>query len=155
MDISLHDNWIYSHFVDHDERMIVLHTLYPHSDPIEFTDVTFEDVLVHHFETQCMADASPERARYPSNVIFDIEEEEARITIGRYRDFILSKRNYGWPVSGWNDLEDLARLLTKDGNRCFHIHGTVGLDGFVIARRMLIEARRSRWIKPAEQNHCS
>jgi hypothetical protein len=62
MEISLHDNWVYAHCVDYDSQMIVLHTVYPHSEPYEFTDVIFAGALVHHFEMQCMT-TDP---RYPS-----------------------------------------------------------------------------------------
>lgn len=141
MEIALHDNWLYAHLVDHDSRKIVLHTMYSHGESPEFTDVIFEEVLVHHFETQCMsADAA-----YPSNVLFDIEEEDAVTTLGRYWNFISSKLNYGWPASGWKSREELAGILRSQGHRCFHIHGTVGLDGFVFARTINLEARPSKW----------
>lgn len=141
MDISLHDNWLYAHVVDHDSRTIILHTMYPHGTSPEFTDVIFEEVLVHHFEPQCMQGEDGN----PSNVLFDIEEEAAVTTLGRYWDFISSKRNYGWPASGWKSCEELADILTGQGHRCFHIHGTVGLDGFVFARAMHIEPHASKW----------
>lgn len=147
MDIGLHDNWLYAHMVDHDSRTIILHTMYPHGTSPEFTDVTFEDVLVHHFETQCMG----AETGYPSNVLFGIEEETADITLGQYWDFISSKRNYGWPASGWKNCEELADILTGQGHRCFHIHGTVGLDGFVFAQAMKIVARSFKWTN-AEQD---
>ena len=152
MDISLHDNWLYAHLVDHDSRTIVLHTMYPIGKSPEFTDVVFQEVLVHHFETQCMRRfGNPPESEYPSNVLFDIEEEDSATTLGRYWDFIVTKRNYGWPVSGWKSLEDLAKLLGSQGHRCFHIHGTVGLDGFVFARSMSLVRRRSKWENQAEQ----
>ena len=148
MDIDLHDNWIYAHMVDHDSRRIVLHTMYPHGDLPEFTDVIFEEVLVHHFETQRMSD----EPQYPSNVLFDIEEENAITTIGRYWDFIISKRNYAWPAGGWKTREELADILTAQRHCCFHIHGTVGLDGFIFAKTMRLIARPSKWTSQAEKN---
>ena len=141
MEISLHDNWIYAHQVDCELRTIVLHTVYPRGISPEFTDVIFGDVLVHHFETQCMS-VDPS---FPSNVLFDIEEEDAATTIDRYWGFISSKRNYGWPAGGWTTREDLVAKLTAQGHRCFHIQGTVGLDGFVFARTMSIAARAAKW----------
>lgn len=140
MSISVHDNWIYSHSVDHDDGVIVLHTFYPHSDPPEYTDVRFEGVYVHHFESVCMTIKPP----HPSNILFHIEEEDIAHTLERYRTPILSKQKYGWPVHHWEDFDDLARLLTQDGRKSFHIHGTVGLDGFVIAQDMQIVARGTR-----------
>ena len=49
---SVHDNWLYAHAVDHERCRIVLHTVYPHVEPPEYTDVVFEGVVVHHFEQQ-------------------------------------------------------------------------------------------------------
>lgn len=147
MDIGLHDNWLYAHMVDHDSRTIILHTMYPHGASPEFTDVIFEEVLVHHFETQCMRPDSG----YPSNVLFDIEEEDATTTLGRYWEIISPKRNYGWPATSWKTMDELAAVLTTHGHRCFHIHGTVGLDGFVFARTMNVVARPSKWTNEAQQ----
>jgi hypothetical protein len=141
MEPGLHDNWIYAHHVNHDTGVIVLRTFYPHSQAPEYTDVIFEGVLVHHFETQRMSKGDS----YPSNVLFDIEEEDASITVERYKDIIIPQKNYGWPVGGWDSLEDLARMLTANGHQSFHIHGTVGLDGFVFAKRMILRRRESKW----------
>lgn len=142
MKISLHDNWLYAHLVDHDSRMIVLHTMYPHEKTPQFTDVVFKEVRVHHFETECMRATEND---YPANVLFDIEEEDSVITLGRYWDFIATKRNYIWPARGWTSREGLAEILCSQGHRCFHIHGTVGLDGFVFARDMKLVKRPSKW----------
>jgi hypothetical protein len=146
--INLHDNWIYAQSVDHDARVIVLHTVFAHAEPWEFSDVVFEEVLVHHFETQGMTTRPP----YPSNVLFDIEEEDVAITLERYREFILPKCRYGWPVGGWEDLGALAGLLTAQGHRCYHVHGTVGLDGFVVARGMRVVRRDGRWGCPGRSD---
>jgi len=144
--MSLHDYWIYAQQVDHDAKCIVLHTLYPHCEPQEVIDVIFEDVLVHHFQTQQMATS----ALYPSNVLFDIEEEDAATTVKRYWHAIARERNYGWPAQGWTSMEELARILISQGHRSFHVHGTVGLDGFIFAKRMVLKPRPSRWALQAE-----
>jgi hypothetical protein len=47
---SIHDNWTYVQAVDHERRRVVLHTVWPHCEPPEYTDIVFEGVVVHHFE---------------------------------------------------------------------------------------------------------
>ena len=145
-EIGLHDNWIYAHEVDHDARVIVLHTFFPHSTPPEFTDVIFEDVLVHHFQKALMTVTRP-----PSNVLFDIEPGDPSSTLKPYWSFLFGLRQYLWPVSGWmgswNTLEELAAILTSEGHQCFHVHGSFGLEGFVFARRMIVRARADRWAR--------
>ena len=44
---SVHDNWVYGQVVDHERCRIVLHTIYPHVEPSEYTyklkEVFFSD----------------------------------------------------------------------------------------------------------------
>ncbi|WP_035608690.1 hypothetical protein [Haloferula sp. BvORR071] len=97
MEISLHDNWIYAHQVDHDSGVIALRTVFPHTEPHEFTDVIFEGLLAHHFQNQCMGLGGP----YPLNVLFDIEEGNARTTLDLYRVlFSPRKTTVGLPAAG-------------------------------------------------------
>jgi hypothetical protein len=86
-----------------------LHTIYPHGDPWEYTDVVFEGVVANHFEQQ----------------LFELQQNQ-------------------WPVREYDGLDDLVSQLTKDGARCFEVHGVVGLHGFVFAHSMQLEARTSR-----------
>jgi hypothetical protein len=137
---SVHDNWVYGQVVDHDRGRIVLHTVYPHATPPEYTDVVFEGVVTHHFEQQNVGGGEP----YPANVLFDVEESDATFILERYADLLARTKRYGWPVRGYEGLQDLAKRLTAGGARCFEIHGTVGIDGFVFAKSMTFRERPGR-----------
>ena len=101
---SVHDNWIYAQAVDHERRRIVLHTVYPHVEPSEYTDVVFEGVVVHHFEQQRLGSGSE-----AANILFDVEETDSFFVLRSYETLLVSTRDYGWPVlrymrgtSGWS-----------------------------------------------------
>ena len=137
--LSVHDNWVYAHAVDYQRCRLVLHTVFPHVDPPEFTDVLFEGVTVHHFEEQKSSQGSA-----PTNVLFDVEEYPAELILKSHLPLLERLRNYGWPVLTWNDVDDLVNQLSPNGVKCFKVHGTCGLDGFVFARSMDFRSRAAR-----------
>jgi hypothetical protein len=136
--VSVHDNHVYAQVVDYERCCIVLHTVYPHANPHEFTDIRFEGVIVHHFEQQKMS-GGPN----PAVVLFDVEECDPGIILAQYTDLLARTKNYGWPAS-YNGIADLVSQLMAGGTRCFEIHGTCGLQGFVFAARMEFQHRTSR-----------
>jgi hypothetical protein len=136
---SIHDNWIYAQVVDHERCRIVLHTVYPHADPPEYTDVVFAGVVVHHFEQQKVG-----RGPCPANVLFDVEEADPLFILGQHGELLARTKNHGWPVPCYVRLEDLAEQLTADGARCFEVQAVCGLGGFVFARSMELRAREAR-----------
>jgi hypothetical protein len=136
---SVHDNWVYAQAVDHERCRVVLHTVYPHVEPPEYTDIVFEGVVVHHFEQQ-MVGGGPD----PVNVLFDAAEADPAILLGQYTELLARTRNYGWPVPSYDGTGDLVSRLTAGGTRCFEIHGTCGLHGFVFAASMEFRRRPSR-----------
>ncbi|HEX5271348.1 MAG TPA: hypothetical protein VFW33_12705 [Gemmataceae bacterium] len=136
---SVHDNWVYAQAVDYERCRVVLHTVYPHVEPPEYTDIVFEGVTAVHFELPLFA-----RGPYPANVLFDAEEAAARDVLEAYLPLLEQHRNYGWPVFEWSDLDDLAVQLTDGGARCFEVHGSCGLHGFVFAASMEFRPRQSR-----------
>jgi hypothetical protein len=138
--ISVHDNWVYAQAVDHDRRRIVLYTVYSHSTPPEYTDVVFEGVVTHHFEQQNVGGGNP----YPANVLFDVEESDATLLLNPYAGLLARTKGYNWPVREYDDLQDLVTRLTADGAKCFEVHGTVGLHGFVFAKSMTFRERLAR-----------
>jgi hypothetical protein len=135
---SVHDNWLYAQAVDHERRRIVLHTVYPHTGPPEYTDVVFEGVVVHHFEQQKVG------GDVPANVLFDVEESDPLFILGQYADLLARTKDHGWPVFRYEGLEDLVAQLTAGGARCFEVHGVCGLHGFVFGASMEFRARRTR-----------
>jgi len=136
---SVHDNWIYAQAVDHERRRIVLHTVYPHVEPSEYTDVVFEGVVVHHFEQQRLGSSSE-----AANILFDVEETDSFFVLRSYETLLVSTRDYGWPVLRYENLNDLVAQLTADGAKCFEVHGTLGLHGFVFAQSVEFRARQAR-----------
>ncbi|HEY1066134.1 MAG TPA: hypothetical protein VGE52_08490 [Pirellulales bacterium] len=139
MEANVHDNWLYAHAVDHHHRRIVLHTVYPHVEPAEFTDLVFEGVSVHHFEQQLMSSGPA-----PAVVLFGVEEVDAKWLLEQYGELLDRTKGYGWPIHAYDDLDDLIKKLTARGEKCFEIHGTIGIEGFVFAARMEVRSRRSR-----------
>ena len=138
MTVSVHDNWLYAQAVDHQRRRIVLHTVFPHVEPWEYTDVVFEGVVVHHFDRQQVGDDEG-----PANVLVDVEETDPLWLLGQYKDLLERWKGYGWPVHKYEGLDDLVAQLTRTGARCFGVDGTVGLHGFVFARTMELRRRES------------
>lgn len=136
---SVHDNWVYAQAVDHELCVVVLHTVYPHAQPPEFTDVVFEGVVVHHFEQQKVG-TGPN----PANVLFDIEAADGPDVLAEYRELLARTRNHGWPVLEYGDVDDLAAQMTAAGAACFRVRGVCGLDGFVFASSMRLRARAAR-----------
>ncbi len=135
----VHDNWLYAQTVDHERCRIVLHTVYPHVEPPEYTDVIFEKVVVHHFEQQQVGGGP-----LPANVLFDVEESDPLFLLGQYAELLARTKQYGWPVFHYEGLKDLVSQLTADGARCFEVHGVCGLHGFVFAKSMTLRPRTSR-----------
>ena len=61
---SIHDNNIYAISIRCEEKIIILHTEYYEIDPPEYTDILFENAILHHFEHT-----------REGNILLDIEEE--------------------------------------------------------------------------------
>ena len=137
--VSVHDNLVYAQTVDYDGGRVVLHTVYPPADPPEFTDVVFAGVVVYHVEQQAFGGGG-----VAANVVFDIEESAAEPVLGRYVDLLAATKNYAWPVPEYDGLDDLAARLTAGGAKCFEIHSSCGLCGFVFAASMEFRRRPAR-----------
>jgi hypothetical protein len=135
----VHDNWIYAQAVDHERCLIVLHTVYVHTEPPEYTDIVFAGVVVHHFEQQKVGGGE-----VPANVLFDVEETDPLLVLAQYEELLARTKDYGWPVPDYEGLEDLAEQLTAGSARCFEVNGVCGISGFVFARSMELRARESR-----------
>src|SRR5204863_3753197 len=112
----VHDNWIYAQAVDHERCRVVLHTVWPHGRPPEYTDIVFEGVVVHHFEQQKVGSGP-----HPANVLFDVEEAEPGFILGQYRELLARTEGYGWPLMEYDGIEDLASRLTARGAKCFEV----------------------------------
>lgn len=79
--VSVHDNLVYGQAVDYDGCRVVLHTVYPHADPPEYTDIVFAGVAAYHVEQQAFRGSG-----VSANVVFDAEEFDPAIVLGRYTE---------------------------------------------------------------------
>jgi hypothetical protein len=89
----------------------------------------FEALLAHHF------DHAGSR-----NVIYDIAAVPLDEFIAAERKRLARTLRYGFPAAVSGGLDSLRRSLTEQGYRVFEIRASVGLCGFVIAKRLVIEA---------------
>jgi hypothetical protein len=101
--VSVHDNLVYAQAVDNDGCRVVLHTVYPHTDPPEYTDIEFVGVVAYHIEQQAFRGG-----RVSANVVFDAEESDPAPVLGRYTAILAAAKNHGWPVLAYDDPADLA-----------------------------------------------
>jgi hypothetical protein len=137
--VSVHDNWLYAHAVDHQRRRVVLHTVFTHVEPWEYTDVVFTGVVAHHFERQQFGGGEA-----PANVLFDVEEVSDLLGLLReYEELLRRTKGWGWPTLEYEGLDDLVAQVARAGARCFAVVGTWGLHGFVFARSMELRLRAS------------
>ncbi|NQZ56781.1 MAG: hypothetical protein HRT88_04835 [Lentisphaeraceae bacterium] len=138
--LNLHDNWAYSHFIDYDSRMITLFTMYPHSNPCEYTDVTFDDVKFHYFEMEAYKFND-----CPANILFDIEEIDSIYILKDYIDLFQKHKKYGWPEIEYQNIDDLDKYLKSNNYKCYDISATCGISGFVFAKSMRTTSRKTRF----------
>ena len=137
--ISVHDNFVYAQAVDYGHGRIVLHTVYADAEPHEYTDVVFDGVLACHLEQEQFG-----RSPYGANILFDVKEAELKNTLGQYGELLARTKNYAWPILEYETVEDLVKKLTASGAKCFEVHSSFGLCGFVIATSLEIRPRKSR-----------
>jgi hypothetical protein len=135
---AVHDNQVYAQVVDYDACRIILHTVYA-TKPPEFTDIVFAGVIAHHFEHEAFRGDG-----VLANILFDAEESEVAAVLGRYAELLAGAMNHGWPVLEYDGLDDLAARLAAAGAKCFEIHSSFGLCGFVLAASMEFRRRKSR-----------
>jgi len=88
----------------------------------------FEELLAHHF------DHAGSR-----NVIYDIVSVPLGDFINAEQKQLSHALRYGFPAPVGGGLDELQRSLTEQGYRVFEIRASVGLYGYVIAKRLVIE----------------
>lgn len=136
---SVHDNLVYAQAVDYDGCRVVLHTVYHDAGPPEYTDIVFTGVVAYHVELQAFHGSG-----MSANILFDAEESDPACVLGRYAELLATAKNYGWPAVEYNDSADLAARLAACGAKCFELHSSCGLSGFVFATSMDFRRRQSR-----------
>lgn len=120
---SVHDNNVYAYSVDCEGRRLILHTVFRHRQPHEFTDVVFHDVVAHHLEHVL-----------PGNILFDVEEADVDNLVRDNATLLSDSWRHGWPPIEYNgDLASLASALKAASVRAYLISSSYGLSGWVLA----------------------
>jgi hypothetical protein len=129
--LSIHDNNVYAYFVDCANRRVVLHTSFRDREPHEFTDVIFSGVVAHFFEHVL-----------PGNILFGIEERDAKSLVEQHAELFKESWRYDWPqVDYQGDLSVLENWLRDNSIRAFGIHSSYGLSGWVFAESSELVSR--------------
>ena len=128
------DRILYAYTVEAEAQRLTLHTEFRALAAPEhrLLDVVFHDVLAHHFE--CVL---------PGNVLFDVEEVEARTVYEKHRALFERLKNYGWPPLEYDTPRDLFAKLAAAQIRTFDVASSCGLDGWVFAKRLELRPRTS------------
>ena len=122
--LPIHDHTLNGYEVDAVAQTIVLHTVYPHSDPPLRTDVRFRDVRDHYFPFP----------RLPS-ILFEIEPAGSESVIREHRSQINEgHRLIGWPSFYAGTVEAMVRGIEQTGHQFYVIESSFGLDGWVLAK---------------------
>ena len=126
MEISVHDNFLLSYFVDAENKEIHLHTKYPYGEEQEQTDVVFVGVAAYHFESDNLM-----------SIVFDVEETTLEATYLKHQALFERLRDYAWPNTRCEDKEELLSSMREQGMKAYEITSSLGLEGFVWARSMV------------------
>jgi hypothetical protein len=138
MEISIHDNIIYSYLVKCDDyskpayELVLFTEYYGPDQKIEYVDIVFSNVITHRFDTITSR-----------NVIFDIEETQPELIYNQDEDLFLRLKNYGWPFQ-YKDLDDLLHTLNNKSIRAFRVQSSCGLEGWLWAEKMALISRMER-----------
>jgi hypothetical protein len=128
---SIHDNNVYSYIVDCERKRITLHTSYRDSEPHEFTDIVFSDVVAHYFEHVL-----------PGNILFAIDEVELHALLVENSELFERSWRYAWPNQDYKgDLDHLAKRLRDHSVKAFKLQSSYGLSGWVLAGNYELLAR--------------
>jgi hypothetical protein len=137
MDRSIHDNIIYGYTVISGTYgtpfyTITLYTEYYHTDPTEYTDIRFTNVIAHHFEREL-----------PNSVILYHDTLDIEHIYQDNRTLFERLKNYGWPCD--YDTPEMLIISLKEKNlKAFTISSSLGLEGWVWAESMDILVREQR-----------
>src|SRR5436309_1363107 len=126
---SIHDNLLVSYEVRCKERAITLRTEHrAENKPSEFTNVIFDGVEGYRFENDAFG-----------NIIFDVETTPVARLLTKYGAQISeSYRVAGAPGAWAADLTYAPQHLVEQGVQGFILCSSVGLSGWVLAKKMSI-----------------
>ncbi len=89
----------------------------------------FEELLAHHFDHAGLR-----------NVIYDVATVSLDAFIAAERRQLTRALRYGFPLQEGRGPDELRRYLSEGGYSVFQIRASVGMYGYVIAKRLVIEA---------------
>jgi len=140
---SIHDNNVYSYCILCESRRIVLHTEYsfPRDGATEYIDITFCDVMAHHFESVSQG-----------NCLFGIDEVPVEKLIGDWAELFTRQKPFGWPAIQYNDPQELVTKLKQNGIKGYDISSSYGLTGWVLAGSMDVTERSAKFDTLIEMN---
>jgi hypothetical protein len=138
-ELNVHDADVVGITIACEARRIILHTQWKHLDRIEYSDVVFDGVVGHHFESVL-----------EGNILFDIDEVGLKDFLIREWTHFEAQRAFGWPDvrAVWDSQEQLFDLLEARGIHAFEIAASYGLSGFVLAQSVKQHYRSSPWRVP-------
>ena len=125
---SLHDNFVLGYAVDAETASILIRTEYrDRGKPFERTNARFEGVVGYMFRDSL------------GGILFDIVEEPMDYILRSYASEFAWGTRYGWP---WAQAAEVAPAdhVSSLGAKAFRVQSSIGFDGFVIARKLVVEA---------------
>lgn len=131
---SLHENNVYSIVEECERRRIVLFTEHVEDESVEYTDVSFTDVIAHWFDHIL-----------PGNILVGVEDWNLEQFLQHEWERFERGRKHGWPPLEFETRAELLSALEEDRYKAYNVHASYGLGGWVVARSMHLERRARRW----------
>ena len=130
--ISVHDNIIREYQVDFINSVLTIKTEFcdgvDTESENEKTDIVFTEYLTHVFYNE---------TKY--SIIFDVYELPSSDFIKEEQEVLEKRKHSGWPIfykTPDNFAEELSAYLKNDEYKTFCISSSLGLNGWVIAKKM-------------------
>lgn len=121
---AAHNVRVLGYAVDYDSRELTIRV----EQQCKRLVMRFAGLVAHHFNHAGLR-----------NVIYDIAAVPLDEFIDAERKWLTRTLRYGFPVVAHGGLDGLRCSLDEQGCQVFDIRASVGLCGFVIAQRLIIE----------------
>lgn len=121
--ISIHDNEVHSYHFQLPQKNLIINTAYKD----EKTDIKFTDVLAYSFENAG-----------EQNILFEVVQSSIEGFVRWYATHAEAQKafEYGYPLTNINSPDALLAFLKKESYNYYEVNASVGLDGFVLAKKM-------------------
>src|SRR5258708_5260685 len=112
MRTTVHDHKLLGYNVDHEGRTIRLHTVFDESQPLEFIDVIFSDVVAYSFINDTLE---------LGTILLGIDEVSAATLVSDNEELFDSGRPFAWP-GYWNrSVREAQEHLKSESIKGFEI----------------------------------